>query len=57
MEFKSLTPVFLLLSMKNNMIEKSKTLLTGHQCWQIENKTSLNSIRGKKPVLVVGFID
>jgi hypothetical protein len=31
MEFKSLTPVFPPLSMKNNMIEKTKALLTGHQ--------------------------
>lgn len=32
MEFKSLTPVFPPLSMKNNMIEKNKALLSGHQC-------------------------
>jgi len=30
-KFKSVTSLFLLLSMKNNMISKIKTPLTGHQ--------------------------
>ena len=37
-KFKSVTSIFLLLSMKNNMISKIKTPLTGHQCPNVYKK-------------------
>jgi len=42
-KFKSVTSLFLLLSMKNNMISKIKTPLTGHQWDNFERSRGKNS--------------
>jgi hypothetical protein len=44
-KFKSVTSLFLLLSMKNNMISKIKTPLTGHQWVDMEKNQPPGKIR------------